>query len=332
MRTVSSILFLLSLAMGNAFGQETFFTHIANTPPEYISIYCQWDSVFAHKGEEEWDARVHIAWGTTSEEWKAKISTRGRYRLSNCSFPPLELNLKKGELRDHSFQPFDKFKIVTHCSDDDPTPEDLYEELLVYQLYNVLTPYSYHATLLKINYLFPNGKAFQKAAAAILVEPTDELASRIGGRELEEYGVPEDSLDADSYCLNAMYQFMVGNIDWNQTMQKNIKMIGQPGHYHVIPYDFDFSAIVAPPYMRVASDQGQSDYRDRVYKGQFFADRTMATAHALSEKKTEILSFVSAFPYLSNVRKKQINSYLTRFFNFIDNPKTRIIQGTILRY
>jgi hypothetical protein len=240
--------------------------------------------------------------------------------------------LKKGELRDHDMLEFDKLKVVTHCTMDDPRPEDLYEELLLYKMYNVLTPQSFNATVVRVDYVYPNGKYLEKNAAAIILEPTTELAYRTGGRELEGYSVPADSLDPESYCRSAMFQFMIGNSDWNQTLQRNVKMVGEPASYHVIPYDFDFSAIVSPPYALLTRDHGLQDFRDRVYLGEHFLEGMSVMIGEFCNKKEMLYQCVREFDLLSKSRRNQIIKYLDDFYTFIETPGQTVTYGTILRY
>lgn len=313
--------------------QESFFSHLAQSPPDHLVLYCNWDSVTNLKKDTEFQGQV-VVYETSGNivPWRAQISSRGKYRRAKCDFPPLEINLKKGELRERGYLDFDKLKLVTHCTTDNDSPEDLYEELMIYQLYASLTPESFHVIPLKIDYLYEDGKPYVLNAMALLLEPTAEVVHRLGGRELEQYSVPEDSLDAESYCRTALFEFMIGNFDWNPTLQRNVKMIGQPGHYHLVPYDFDFSAIVAPRYMRIPPDLGLTDVRDRIYLGTYFETQLPDEIARFETYRDGILTYVQDFPYLSQSRRKDISKYLEAFFDYIAKPGTRLKNGTKLRY
>ena len=325
------ILFLLCSPTG---AQETFYTHIAGLQPARMAIYCQWDSLLAAKDDTSWDAWAFVTEGDSVVRWKAEVTIRGKFRRTRCAFPPLELNLKKGELRERGMQEFDKLKLVTHCNSEDSRPEDLMEELLIYKLYNVMTDQSFHVTSLQIDYLYPNGKPYRKNALALMLEPTSELAYRTKGVELEGYSVPPDSLDARSYLCNALFQFMVGNADWNQSLQRNIKMVGEPAGtgYHVIPYDFDFSAIVSPSYAMMTRDYGLQDFRDRVYLGEYFTDQIPEAIRDFLTYKAALISCVKNFDSLCKARRRQIVDYMEDFFVFIETPGQPIAYGTLIRY
>lgn len=313
-------------------GQGSFFNHLEAIHPQKITLFCEWDSLVAIKDDTDMEGRMSITCENLNEEWKADLSLRGRFRRSKCPFPPLEINLKKGALRDRGFGEFDKFKLVTHCNNESPDLNDLYEELLVYQLYGILTPCAFRALPLQIDYLYPNGKPYRKDAVALILEPTDELAHRMHGQELEQFGVVADSLDEAAYCRNAMFQFMVGNFDWDHVMQRNIKMIGEVGHYHLVPYDFDFSAIVSPPYARMPSQFGLKDFRDRIYLGQFFEEHIPNTVQEFLDKKNALMEHIENFPHLNKARKREISAYIEKFYAFIAKPETVIQKGTILQW
>ena len=332
MRTCYVLLAFILLHAGRSVAQVSFFTHLVTLPPEKITLTCEWDSLIILKDESSREALLHVINGNGTEEWKTELSVRGRFRRAKCVFPPLEINLKKKALRDHGMMEFDKLKLVTHCGTENADPADVFEELLIYQLYGILTPCSFRAIPLHIDYLHTNGKIFEKNADALLLEPTSELAHRLHAQELEEYGVSEDSLDAMSYCRNALFQFMIGNFDWDYQTQRNVKMIGQPGQYHLVPYDFDFSAIVMPVYARMPSDFGLKDFRDRVYLGQLFPEQLQPSIREFVEKKQELLAHVTNYPYLTKTRRREVVTYLEQFYKFIEEPAQVILHGTILPY
>ena len=326
-------LFVAAVLACSAFAQETFFTCLEQRPPDRIDFMCNWDSLIAPaNGDREWDGLVRIIKGDSIQEWQAQLSTRGKYRRMHCHFPPIEINLKKGALRKQHLLEFDKLKVVTHCNATETESEDLMEELLVYKLYNILTPQSFHIIPVSARYLNEDGAPYISDATALIIEPTDELAVRTGSQEREGFNISPDSLDPDSYCRNALFQFMVGNADWSQVLQKNIKLMGQPGRYHVVPYDFDFSAIVMPGYARLVSEHGQADFRDRVYLGQYFDDRLPATIKEFQARKDEILAFVDTFEILSKKRRREIMIYLRDFFFYIKTEGEDMTYGTIQPY
>lgn len=335
--TISLLRFVLALVwcmvlLPELPAQESFFTTLYKQSSPRMFLYCDWDSVVQTKDNASRAARIRTHPKDTNSEWRAELTIRGRFRRMRCEFPPLEINLKKGELRKRGLQEFDKLKLVTHCNNSSPDATDLDEELLIYQLYALLTPYSYRATSLRVDYLFNNGKAYQRNKIGLLLEPTSELRHRLGLIEKEGFGIPADSLDGESYCRVALFQFMVGNFDWDQSQQRNIKMLGQPGRYHLVPYDFDFSAIVFPAYARMPGDLGLQDFRDRIYRGVYFNDLIPRVVAQFLSKKQTLVNHVMQYPHLTLDRRNEIISYLEGFFEYITSHAGEIKEGTILPY
>jgi hypothetical protein len=331
-RTSFLTLLLVPLLVCTIAAQDSFFTHLERIAPTRVVIRGAWDSLSLNKDDSSWEATVQIVKGTDVEEWAAQITARGKYRRRQCSLPPFELNLKKGDLRERGMLSFDKLKVVTHCDLEQPMAEDIMEEFLVYRLYNIITRFSFQVMLVKVDYILPDGRALELDAPALILEPTREVAYRTNGLEKEGYEVTGDSLDAAGYCSNALFQFMIGNSDWSQAMQRNVKMIGSPGAYHCVPYDFDFSAIVAPPYMRIPPDLGIRDYRDRIYLGTYFSEHLPEVIRYFLSKEEEMLAYVKDFPHLKRSRKREILDYLGVFFDYIRTPGSPISRGVVLPY
>ena len=164
-----------------------------------------------------------------------------------------------------------------------------------------------------------------------MIEPTAELVHRIGGQELEGYGISSDSLDPVAYCRQAMYQFMIGNADWDQTLQRNVKTVGREGKYFIVPYDFDFSAIVMPSYGMLSNQYGQKDFRDRVYLGNYFFDQIPSIRKEFLTRRSDLISYIDAYPHLSKPRKKEIVRYLEDFFEYL-NSEAPIEYRTLIPY
>ena len=55
----------------------------------------------------------------TPRSIEMKVKTRGLFRLKECRFPPLRINLPKDSLEGTVFDGHDKIKLVSHCRDRD---------------------------------------------------------------------------------------------------------------------------------------------------------------------------------------------------------------------
>ncbi|MGB5370001.1 MAG: hypothetical protein WBN18_06190, partial [Flavobacteriaceae bacterium] len=133
--------------------------------------------------------------GSDSLHIPVKIKTRGHFRKksSNCDYPPLWLNFSKADqLEGTLFQSQDKLKLVTPCQDD----AHVIHEYLVYRLYNLLTPKSFSARLVKVTYLDTVRNKTSDGYYGILLEDEKEMARRnaskpIKTKKLPKLGIPQ---------------------------------------------------------------------------------------------------------------------------------------------
>ena len=311
-------------------GQETIFQSFQSTPNLSVVIVAEWDTVRNLHGENECKAKAEF----NGVVWKSQLRLRGRNRRVKCdsTLTPLRMQFKKKELRNAGFKEFRNHKIVTCCIDSEVGNENLQEELLVYQLYEILTDHSFRSVEAQLTMKWPDDANPEKTTPVLILEPTKELADRLNGSEVEKYNYPADSLHIESYNRTALFNFMIGNFDWSHGMQTNVKMIRVESKAVIVPYDFDFSAIVSPSYARIPTDLGLKNFKDRVYRGQFFFDDLSETEKHFLDKKEELYTHVLNFEGLKKFRRKQINKYLDIFFDFIEDPDHVLEENTILRF
>ncbi len=327
-RTLFGICLLLFSMV--AHGQETMFQSFQSTPNLSLAIVADWDTVHDLRGEEERKAKTEF----NGAIWKSQLRLRGRNRRVKCdsTLTPIRLQFKKKELRKAGFKEFRNHKIVTCCIQSSEGLENLQEELLVYQLYEILTDQSFRSVEAQLTMKWPEDANPEKTTSILILEPNKEMADRLGGVAVESYNHPADSLNAESYNTTALFNFMVGNFDWSQGMQTNVKMIRVGSKAVIVPYDFDFSAIVSPSYARIPTDLGLKSFKDRIYRGQFFFDELSKTEQYFIDKKEELYTHVLNFEGLKKFRRKQINKYLDIFFDYIEEPDHVIVENTLLPF
>ena len=323
---------LLSVQMLFAFytnGQSTMFQDWYARETLTLDVATQWDTLFSIRDDR--DVEGTLADGVNTLEIKMRL--RGVSRRRDCIYKPFQLNLKKKDMRKRGYEEFDKFKVVTHCIEFEDGEENVYEELLIYHLYNAITDESYRAKLCNFNYIDATDETKPLEAIAIILEPNDECFWRLNGEEVEMFNFPKDSMEGYSYVRTAMFQFMIGNLDWGTDMMQNVKFVRrQNGLSTIIPYDFDYSAIVAPPYARLNPDVGQTDFRDRYYRGAYFEELIPEILSEFIAKRDDILGVVDNFEYLKSSRRKWLIKYFEAFFEYLENPETAIGFNTILTY
>lgn len=329
-----SVFVALLACVCQALGQDaenTLFRHLQSQESPHLIISTDFESLF-EKENEELDATLAVK--GDDRVWDIKIEARGKYRRRVCPFPPLRLNFKKGDLKEAGFKPYDKIKLVTHCSEEDISLETIYEEYLAYQIYNCITDESFQADLVQMTYQDTEGEFDPIESWGIILEPNDELADRLGGKLYDKYNLPEDSLVAENYLHTALFQFMIGNHDWSLEMYKNIKCLYLPekGRYLIIPYDFDYTGFVHPDYYQPEVMHGIQNTRDRLYLGKYFNDELPQVIQDFWEDRNEIRNICKSLKELPGGARSRALTYINNFFRAIQKDADKIEFGYRLPY
>lgn len=254
-----------------------------------------------------------------------KVKPRGKFRRRVCNFPPIMLNFSKGSLEAKGYIPeYDKLKLVTHCIDDKAdSKEQVMREYLAYKLYNELSGQSYRVQLAKVTYVDSKGRQGKIKRYGFIIEDTDEMAGRLGGEECEDcHGLGAADVVQSTENLMAVFQYMIGNTDWNLAMMRNLKMVKpyDGGAIIPVPYDFDFAGLVNAPYAIPNAELGQLTIRQRVFQG-LEADPELfsQTLRHFMAKKERLIEVVEGFKELSWASRTDIIDYLNTFFRDVES-------------
>ena len=253
-----------------------------------------------------------------------KIKARGKSRRRICDFPPIKIKFKKDNLEAAGYhREFNEYKLVTHCSDDEEAELNILKEYLAYKMYNELTSHSFKVQLVKINYIDTKSASVRYTKFGFLLEDNEEMSSRLNGKMTKTYNISTNELDAQQYNLMAMFQYMIGNTDWNISVMHNIKIVQSDSQTApvLVPYDFDFAGVVNTNYARPNPDLPQTSVRDRVYQGLCLEDTELSQIlDVMEDKEDEILALVKNFDHLPKKQRRDIQKYLKEFFYLIDQP------------
>jgi len=133
-------------------------------------------------------------------------------------------------------------------------------------------------------------------------------------------------LSPSSYNMAAMYQYMVGNEDWDLANLRNIKVVqsfsADLENKLIVPYDFDFSGTVNAPYAIPNVELKHKTIKQRHFYGAFSNanELELISNHFLSKRK-EILQSVRKFKVLNSDARYDIERYLEEFFLILKNKK-----------
>ena len=283
-------------------------------------------TVFKDRGD---DPQYHIATLQYQADQNTinipiKIKTRGHFRkiASNCQYPPILLNFAKSSTPKGSiFWGQDKLKLVTPCRGD----QYVIHEYLVYKLYNLITPKSFKARLVKVVYQDTVKNKRSDPYYGILLEEESQMAMRNLSVSLKKKGSRPQGTQKEDFLKMAVFQYMIGNTDWSVQYLQNIKLINVDSTSlpTAVPYDFDHAGIVRAPYAKPAPELQMSSTLQRRYRGYCIPDMNQFTVvfetfHVL---KDDFYSSYNGNPLLSSSYQKQSLKFLDQFYDTIDDPK-----------
>lgn len=265
---------------------------------------------------------------------EVQVKARGNSRMRICNFPPLRFNFKKKDTLGTVFEGQDKLKLVTPCKKADRYQVDVLEEYAAYRIFSLLSDTSYRTRLLHLTYSDTDGRLSEayRDSYGFLIEPLDQLASRMGGGLSELPAVSLRQLDKQQAALVYVYQYLIANTDWSFVAAEgdeycchNIELIKIGGSYFPVPYDFDLAGVVNAAYARPDPSLGITKVSKRLYRGFCTDTDTLrgALRHVVS-KQDEVLGVIAGLPMLNEKTRKSRIKYLESFFESARDEKKLI--------
>lgn len=237
-------------------------------------------NVMKKRGEDRPYAEAALIYrGDAGKEVRVdlKIRVRGNYRAKKeiCRFPPLKLNFNKNTLKGSIFDGEDKLKLVTHCQGAARYEQFVLLEYLNYQLQNLLTDYSLRARLATVEYYDTGAKKVIDTKLGFFIEDEDRMATRVGAERLKVKRVKREQYDQDLLHMATIFEYMLGNTDFSMVLGPSgedcchniIPLQINGGPLIPVPYDFDASGIINPPYLSPSEKLGIRSTRQRLYRG-----------------------------------------------------------------
>ncbi|WP_420583049.1 hypothetical protein [Reichenbachiella sp.] len=258
---------------------------------------------------------------------KIGIKARGNFRRENCFYPPLKLNFPKKKVKLEMLKRFDKMKMVGNCKSGSIYEQYLLSEYYVYKMLNVLTDSSFRVRLIRVNY-YNTGKKRGNAESqryAFLIEPTKAMADRIGRHIDDTSTFHYGQYPPENRHMITIFGYMIGNTDFSILARHNMKttMPNEKSNYILplaIPYDFDYSGIVDPPYAIPADVLPIDDITQRLFRGPCEPFEVyLPTLAKFQSKKTQLYNLINESTLLDKKSKYRMISYLDSFYEIIDD-------------
>ncbi len=261
-----------------------------------------------------------------------EVTPRGlTRRFKACKFPPLKVHFDKEKMKGSEFRGNKSLKLVTYCQANSKYEQYYIKESLAYQIYNLITEYSFRVQPMMIEYK-DSEKDDSITRFSFLIEDADEMAERNDLKKLTVGRVPYKRLDTLEISNLSLFQYMIGNLDWAATggpdkdkCCHNGKIIGKSENEnpkYAIPYDFDASGLVNAHYAVPPDSLKVRNIRQRLYRG--FCnhnDKLPQAAARFNEKKPEIMALFEDNTHLTEKNRKSSVKYIEDFYEILNDPK-----------
>jgi hypothetical protein len=267
-----------------------------------------------------------------------KVKTHGRWRLLHCEFPPLSITFPAEQAAGTPFEGLRKVRLTSFCKDHPAYEQFILQELQLYRIYQLLTPYGHLSRALQVTYVDAPSRRTRATRYAFAIDDRDDVATRLNATLLKAKGASGSDLDPYHRTLMGVFEYMIGNTDFLVSELHNAFLLGTPqGDMVPVPYDFDYSGAVNTPYATPNPVLPIKNVRQRHFRG-FCSDAEHFTRvfALLNEKKPAIYAL-----YDDGIGKllrldvaNDTKKYFDEFYRIINNrelAQTEIISRCLKR-
>jgi hypothetical protein len=257
-----------------------------------------------------------------SKKLDVKIIVRGNFRLKpeNCNFPPISVHFNKNEVENTVFKNQDKLKLVTPCQNE----IDVFDEYLIYKMYNQVTDKSLKVRLVKILFYDTSKRKELFEKYSFFIEDKKHFEERNNCTEIKVNVVPY-YLERENVKRVSVFQYIIGNKDWYFHTRHNILLM-QPKDTSIVPYavpyDFDFSAFVDASYTKPPDVPDELLPNRRIYKGLCFTTDEFEEVFDFYRKLKPVFeSIINNMELIPKSERKIRIKYIGYFYNVIENKE-----------
>ncbi len=250
-----------------------------------------------------------------------KLHTRGHFRLRICQYPPLKVDFDRDQAARTIFAHQKSLKLVGQCRSGSSYANYLLEESLIYRTYNLLTDMSFRARLVRVTYVDATGRHEPDTRYAFFVEDDDRVARRNRAEVDTTQGISQGETDPTQMGLFAVFQYLIGNTDWSVGARHNVVVIRDSiGTLYSVPYDFDWSGVISPPYAQPDPSLDIRTVRQRIFRAECRTAEELAPLFArFIAQKDAIYALYRDQEGLEPKRVKQTLDYYDEFYRTIND-------------
>jgi len=259
-----------------------------------------------------------------SKEVPVQIGSRGHLRLNprTCEFVPIKVEFPKEGIDGTPFEGQTTLKLGTHCQNDREFDQYVMKEYLTYKLVNFVSPRTFRARLARGTYVDAKSKKTLSTHNALFLENDSDVSRRLGGRTVDLPRIQFKDLDRDALTSMMLIEYMLGNTDFSIWALHNVSIVQDKQKTLIpIPYDFDMSGIVNPPYAIPDRKLGIRAVTDRLYRGPCRTTEEIdAAAEPFRAHKADMMSAIDSMKDLNSMHRSAMKDYLDGFFRAIEKP------------
>ncbi|MDX1556802.1 MAG: hypothetical protein R3212_12300, partial [Xanthomonadales bacterium] len=285
-----AMVFALLAVASHAMAQKEAENLFRSNETVAVEITAPWRELQRDESERAWPAT--ITWTDEAGQMQTlglTVERRGISRQRVCDFPPIRLRFEKRVTDEGLFDHQKSLKLVTHCKDSDRWQQYYILEMLAYRIFNLMTDISFRVRPLEITYTDSDRGKSLDPKFGFVIEDDKAVARRLGLKKLDVESTRPGRLEPLEASRLALFQMMIGNLDWSPLTGPdgkcchNGKLIGrdpQDVPVFAIPYDFDSTGLVNPPYAVPPAALPVRSIRTRMYRGYCAHNATLEAARA----------------------------------------------------
>jgi hypothetical protein len=250
---------------------------------------------------------------------EVRIKARGEIRKKICYAPMFFVNIRHAGIEAEYLEDVIKLKMVHRCKTSNMYKYYVLREYLTYQIWNLLSPYSFNTRLVRLKIIDTSRKNKESEDWAFLIEPESMMAERNNCMPIKSDRLSLRTVDKEWMDKVAFFCYMVGQSDFSVTGRHNLKILtskeyGTTG-FIPVPYDFDYSGLVNAEYAIPGEPLGIESVTERYYLGACRSDEAyQKTIDWLNSYREKIRDLIQSFEYMEESEKENMISYLDGYF------------------
>ncbi len=253
-----------------------------------------------------------------------RIRARGEIRKTICTTPPFWLNIRHAGIEAEDLRDVIKVKVVTRCKSSKSHEDYVLKEYLIYQIWNLLSPYSFNTRLVRLKFIDTGRDNKESEDWAFIIEPEVMMAERNNCMSIKNDRLSVSTVNKEWMDKAAFFSYMVGQADFSVTGRHNLKIVTSKEYstagFITVPYDFDYCGLVDAEYAVPGETLGVESVTQRYFLGACRSEETYRETIAwLASYREEIKDLILSFEYINESSKMEMLKYIDSYYDESDN-------------